>query len=122
MPLPNGLKTSLDGQTLCVSASHLLLWRAYPIKPDGSVGEGRVFFEPEGWPDRQPPDGFCLDEQGNLYLPGRGGVWVVKGSGTLIGFVPIKEFCSNATIGGPDNRTLYLTCDKKVYSLDLRVR
>lgn len=116
MPLPNGLKVSPDGRTLYVGDSHLRHWKAYPIRDDGTVGEGKVFFDPDT-SDRREPDGFALDAAGNLYLSGRGGCWVVSPAGKALGLIPIKEFCSNVTFGGPDGKTLYLTCDKKVYSV-----
>lgn len=121
MPLPNGVKTSPDGKTLYVSDSHLKLWRSYPIKDDGSVGEGKVFFNPDH-KDMREPDGLCVDEEGNLYFSGRGGVWVVNPEGKSLGHVPIKEFCSNCTFGGADGKTLYMTCQDKVYSLQMKVR
>ena len=39
-----------------------------------------------------------------------------------ITLIEVSEFCSNVTFGGPDGRTLFLTCSKKVYSLAMRVR
>jgi gluconolactonase len=121
MPVPNGLKTSIDGRTLYVGDSHERLWRSYPIHEDGTVGPGQVFFNPQT-DDMKEPDGFCLDEQGNLYLSGRGGVWVASPRGEALGLIPIAEFCSNATFGGADGKTLYMTCDKKLYSLEMTVR
>lgn len=120
MPVPNGLIASLDGRTLYVGDSHLALWRAYPISEDGTVGPGAVFFDPPT-DNRSPPDGMSIDEQGNLYFSGRGGVWVASPEGRSLGFIPVPEFCSNVTFGGPDGRTLYLTCDKKVYALAMNV-
>jgi gluconolactonase len=121
MPVPNGLKTSRDGRTLYVGDSHERLWRSYAIHDDGTVGPGKVFFNP-ATDDMREPDGFCLDEHGNLYLSGRGGVWVASPAGEALGLVAIAEFCSNATFGGADGKTLYMTCDKKVYSLRMNVR
>lgn len=121
MPLPNGLKTSLDGKTLYVGDSHELLWRAYPIQPDGTCGTGKVFFKPDT-ENKNSPDGFSIDERGNLYLSGCGGVWGVSPEGKSLGLIPIKEFCSNVSFGGPDGKTLYMTCSKKVYSLAMNVR
>lgn len=121
LPLPNGLKVSRDGGILYVSDSHLKLWRCYPVRPDGTVGPGRIFFDPDT-PDRSDPDGLTLDEAGNLYGTGRGGVWVVRPDGRPLGLIPIPEFCSNVTFGGPDGRTLYVTANRTVYSLAMRVR
>ena len=64
----------------------------------------------------------CSDAEGNLYFAMRGGVWVVTPEGNPLGLIPVPEFCSNVTFGGDDGRTLYLTCDKKVYALRMAVR
>ena len=120
-PLPNGIKTSLDGKTLYLSDSQQRLWRSFPILADGTVGEGRVLFNPET-ENKSEPDGLTLDEQGNLYLTGRGGVWCVTPEGKSLGLIAVKEFCSNVTFGGDDFDVLYITCAKKVYSLKMAVK
>ncbi|MFN0055751.1 MAG: alpha/beta hydrolase fold domain-containing protein, partial [Planctomycetales bacterium] len=71
---------------------------------------------------RQAPDGMSIDEHGNLYLSGSGGVWVVDKFGTALGLIPVPEFCSNVGFGGEDGRSLLLTCSKQVYSLAMKVR
>jgi hypothetical protein len=78
-----------------------------------------LFFKPKDWTG--VPDGFCLDSTGRLYLSAGNGVWVVESDGTPLGLIPLDTFCSNATFGGPDGRTLFLTCDKKLYSLAMQV-
>ncbi|MGE0606986.1 MAG: SMP-30/gluconolactonase/LRE family protein [Pirellulales bacterium] len=121
MPLPNGVIASNDAQTLYVGDSHERNWRAYPISDKGQVGPGRLFFDP-GNEDRREPDGMSIDEQGNLYLTGRGGVWVADPDGKALGLIPIVEFCANVTFGGDDGKTLYMTCQDKLYSLSMKVR
>ena len=121
MPLPNGVITSLDGKTLYVGDSHQAIWRSYPIKEDGTVGAGKTFLDPNT-ESKTAPDGMTIDERGNLYFSGRGGVWVAAPSGTSLGFIPVPEFCSNAAFGGEDGKVLFLTCSKKVYSLQMKVR
>ena len=121
MAIPNGVIASSDGSTLYVGDSHRKHWRAYPILPDGTLGPGRIFFDPDT-PDRNDPDGMTLDEKGNLYFTGRGGVWVVQPDGKPLGLIPVPEFCSNVTFGDQAGKTLYLTCKGKVYSLSMRVR
>jgi gluconolactonase len=120
MPLPNGVITSLDGKTLYVSDSHESSWRSYAIADDGKVNEGKVFFDPNT-ESRREPDGMTIDSDGNLYFTGRGGVWVVSPDGKSLGLIPTTEFATNATFGGVDGKTLYITCDKRVYSLQMRL-
>jgi gluconolactonase len=120
MPLPNGVIASLDGKVLYVSDSHERNWRSYAIAADGTLDEGKVFFDPKT-ENRREPDGMTIDASGNLYLTGRGGVWVVSKEGKSLGLIPTTEFCTNATFGGAEGKTLYLTCDKKVYSIEMTV-
>jgi len=120
MPLPNGVIASNDGSVLYVGDSERKMWRSYPIKADGTTGRGKDFFDP-GTKNMSSPDGMTIDERGNLYFTGRGGVWVASPKGKPVGFIPTKEFCANVTFGGGDGKTLYLTCNTKVYSLAMNV-
>lgn len=121
MQVPNGVIVSNDGKTLYVADDGPKNWRSYPISADGTVGPGRLFFDPPT-DNQSDPDGMSIDEQGNLYLSGRGGVWVVDKFGKSLGLIAIPEFCSNVTFGGEEGRTLYLTCSKQLYSLQMKVR
>lgn len=123
LKLPNGLEVSNDGQTLYVSDSFEKRIYSYPILPDGAVDQGRVkiFFDPLT-DNTNDPDGMCLDIEGNLYFAMRGGIWVVSAAGKVLGLIPVPEFCSNVTFGDLDGKTLYITCEKKVYSLAMNVK
>ncbi|MBI3830317.1 MAG: SMP-30/gluconolactonase/LRE family protein [Planctomycetes bacterium] len=121
LTLPNGIIASNDGKTLYVGDSFMKLWRSYPIKDDGTIGAGKIFFNPES-ENKADPDGMTIDEKGNLYFTGRGGIWCVSPEGKGLGFIPIPEFASNCTFGGEDGKTLYITCSKKLYALKLNVK
>ena len=116
---------SLDGHVLYVSEDGYgtgdKLWRSYPVGVDGTVGPGKVFFDPPT-SDRTDPDGMTIDSEGTLYLTGRGGIWAVCPDGRALGFVPTAEFCANVTFGGADGKTLFVTCNKTVYKLSMTVR
>jgi gluconolactonase len=123
MRIPNGLKVSNDGRRLYVADDGPMNWRVYSIQADGTVGPGRIFFDPPvPHAKRAPPDGMSIDEHGTLYLSGSGGVWVVDKYGTSLGLIAIPEFCSNVGFGGLEGKTLYFTCEKQVYSLEMKVR
>jgi serine/threonine protein kinase len=80
------------------------------------------------------PGNVLIDEHGRLYLSGSGGVWVVDKFGVSLGLIPVPDlvsadgktptpgFCSNVTFGGPEGKTLYLTCKEYLYSLAMTVR
>lgn len=121
MPAPNGLIVSADGRSLVVADSHLKWWRAYPIHDDGTVGAGRVFFISE-LAEPRDPDGMTIDERGNYYLTGGDGVWVVGPTGEARGMIPVPEFVSNVTFGGPSGNVLFMTCQDKLYRLQMQVR
>ncbi len=118
MTTPNGIIANAAGDRLYVSDSTEKLWRVYDINPDGSIGKGRVFFNPHS--DKPgAPDGMTIDSSGNLYLSGLGGVWIVSSEGKLLKMIAIPQIATNVTLGGADNRTLYITCKSKVYSISL---
>ena len=120
---PNGVEVSNDGKTLYVSDSFEKRIYSYPILSDGSVNQGevKIFFDP-ATDNMNDPDGMCADIEGNLYFAMRGGIWVVSPEGKSLGLIPVPEFSSNVTFGGADGKTLYITCDKKVYSLSMKVK
>lgn len=121
MAVPNGVILSPDGKTLYVSDSFKNHWRAYPVLPDGTVGPGKLFFQPDT-KNTNSPDGMTVDEKGNLYLTGRGGIWIVAPDGKLLQFIEFKEFCSNCAFGGEDNKTLFITASGKVFALKMKNR
>src|SRR5262245_10087714 len=124
MKLPNGVYVAKGGKFLYVSDSDGLDIRDYPFNAiNGDVDEkqGRVFFEAKT-ENKNAPDGMTMDERGNMYFTGRGGVWCVDPSGARLGFIPIPEFVSNCTFGGRDGRTFFMTCQDRVYKLAMNVR
>jgi gluconolactonase len=125
---PNGIMTSLDETKLYVAESSSSdntkkRWWVFPINPDGTLGSGTVFFKPSSPPATNDPDGMTIDEWGNLYFTGLGGVWIVSPTGQQLDMIPVATYnCSNICFGGPNGRTLYITCNVKVYSLAMTVR
>ncbi|MCJ7729795.1 MAG: SMP-30/gluconolactonase/LRE family protein, partial [Sedimentisphaerales bacterium] len=124
---PNGIITSLDETKIYVAESSSSditkkRWWVFPINADGTLGAGSVFFKPTSPPRTNDPDGMTIDEFGNLYLTGLGGVWIVSPTGQQLKRIQVTEDCANVCFGGPENKTLYITCNYKVYSLAMCVR
>ena len=60
-----------------------------------------------------------IDEEGNLYLCGRG-VTVVDKTGKQIDHIDVPEpWTANVCFSGPDRKTLFITASKSFYSIQL---
>lgn len=119
---PNGIAFSPDEQTLYVSDvdPKRAAWLAYDVQSDGTVGNGRVFFDATRW-RRDPffgPDGFKVDRHGNLFGARPGGVSVIASDGTLLGTIETGQPTSNLA-WGEDGKTLFITGGTSVYRLRL---
>jgi gluconolactonase len=71
--------------------------------------------------NNRDPDGMTIDERGNLYLTGLGGLYIVSPTGQELRRFPIPEQSNNVTFGGADYKTLYIACQDKIYSLAMEV-
>ncbi len=106
---PNGLCFSPDEKILYVNCSRERLVRAYDVKPDGSVGKGRLFHQFTS-PERGVPDGMKCDVEGNVWLTAPGGIWVFDPSGKTICRIKTPGFhATNLAFGDDDWKTLYIT-------------
>lgn len=114
MTRPNGIAFSPDERTLYVAQSDAkaAIWKAFPVKTDGSLGPGRVFYDVTASVGKLPgaPDGMKVDRDGNLFATGPGGVHVFAPDGTLLGRISTGERTANCA-WGDDGSTLYMTAD-----------
>ena len=93
----------------------------YRVQPDGSVTDGKLFYD--GTADTRPgaPDGMKVDEKGNLYCTGPGGIWVFSPEGKPLGTIVMPEKSANLAWGGPDRKTLYIAASTSVYRMRLMI-
>jgi sugar lactone lactonase YvrE len=104
----NGIDVSPDGKTLYVNESVQRGVWAFPIKPDGTLGERKLVkqFEDHGF------DGMRCDVEGNLYITryGKGTVVKLSPQGEVLKEIDVLgKQPSNLCFGGPDGRTVYVT-------------
>jgi gluconolactonase len=109
---PNGLAFSPDERILYVTQSDAkrAVIMAYPVRDNGTLGAGRVFFDttPLTKDLKGVPDGIKVDERGNVFTTGPGGVHVLAPDGTHLGRISLSVPVANLA-WGDDGRTLYLT-------------
>jgi gluconolactonase len=96
---------------------------AFSVLPDGTVGEGRLFFDatPRVAGNKGLPDGLKVDERGNLWTSGPGGILVISPEGKLLGVLNTGEATANCAWGN-DGRTLYITADSKLLRIRTQTR
>jgi len=136
--MPNGIVTSPDHQTLYLIEAHPDADRnrnilAFDLNQDGSVSNRRTHIN--FYPGRSG-DGMCIDSAGNLYvaaglhrtrktsetLDTRPGIHVVSPQGKLVAYLRTPEdTITNCAFGGPDLRTLYVTCGTLLLGIRTRI-
>ncbi len=113
MSMPNGLAFSSDETLLYVSDTgvthdpkgphHIC---AFEVADNGTqIGKRQSIIEVSPG----CPDGFRLDQDGNIWTSAADGVHCYDPAGTLLGKIYVPEVVSNLTFGGPDRNRLFIT-------------
>lgn len=114
MTRPNGIALSPDEKTLYVAQSDpgQAIWKAFPVKADGTLGNSRIFYDVTEYVGRRPglPDGLKVDQTGNLFASGPGGIYVFTANGKLLGLINTGERTANCGWGN-DGTMLYICAD-----------
>jgi gluconolactonase len=111
---PNGIGFSPDEKILYVAQSDPkhAIWMSFPVKDDGTLDKGSVFYDATKEVGKLPglPDGLTVDNDGNLWASGPGGIWVFAKDATLLGRINTGERTSNCCFG-ENGTTLFVTAD-----------
>ena len=122
LPRPNGIAFSPDEKYLYIADSGKKQWFRYRVQPDGSVTDGSVFLDGTTDTAEGGPDGIRVDEQGNLYGSGGGGVWIISPEGKHLGTIKVPERVSNVAWGDEDAHTLYITASTSIFRIKMKMR
>ena len=120
---PNGLAFSPDERHLYVGNWDLerkVLMR-YEVAESGALGTGEVFYDMTAAPGEDALDGVKVDQAGNVYACGPGGIWILSPQGAHLGTLRLPENPHNLAWGGGDGCTLYVTALTSVYRIRLGV-
>ena len=120
---PNGIAFSPDEKILYVANSDpkRKVWMKYDVQPDGSVKNGKVFFDVTSATENGLPDGMKVDAKGNLYCAGPGGIWVFSPQGKHLGTIMPGETPANCN-WGDDGNSLYITAETGLYRVRSAVK
>jgi gluconolactonase len=114
MTRPNGIAFSPDEKLLYVAQSDPdePIINVFDVNDDGTIVRGRVFFDAaELAKDKNNlglPDGLKVDDKGNLFATGPGGVLVISPAGKHLGTLRTGVATANCAWGG-NGSTLYIT-------------
>ncbi|MCG2462833.1 SMP-30/gluconolactonase/LRE family protein [Flavobacteriaceae bacterium F89] len=112
---PNGIIGSADGKILYIADIGAGKTYRYTIETNGHLSKKTLFAE-------MGSDGMTLDNRGNVYLTGKG-VTVFDKDGKQIEHIDVPEnWTANVTFGGKDQKTLFITASKSVYTLKMKVK
>jgi gluconolactonase len=115
---PNGLCFTADEKTLYINDTDRAHIRAFDVQDDGMIANGRVVAEGIGSGDLaigDLVDGMKLDERGNIYVTGPGGVCVFDPEGSQLGTIEVPENVGNINWGGPDWNWLFIAASTSMY-------
>jgi len=62
-----------------------------------------------------------VDQQGNIYSAGPGGVWIFSPQGRHLGTIHLPVPVANLAFGGADHKTLYIAASSYLYSIRVKV-
>ena len=119
MSRPNGIALSPDEKTLYVANSDpdKAIWMAFPIKADGTLGEGKLIHDAtadvKASPNKGLPDGMKVDAKGNIFATAINGVYVFSPDFTLLGRIVTNDKTANCG-WGDDGTVLYLCTNDKL--------
>jgi gluconolactonase len=123
---PNGIAFSPDEKVLYVAQSFpkKAVIMAYDVLADGSVKNGRVFFDMTAWVGKEKPglpDGLKVDVAGNLFATGPGGVVVLTPKAEHLGTIATGVPTANCAFGD-DGKTLYVTANTTLCRIRLATK
>ncbi len=126
LTFPNGIAFSPDEKTLYVAVSDPAkpVLMAYDVQADGSIANGRVFFDATELARRGGqglPDGMKVDRSGDVFLGGPGGILVINAAGKHLGTIVTGQITANCAFGD-DGTTLYMAANHDFMRVRLKTK
>ncbi|MGE5219454.1 MAG: SMP-30/gluconolactonase/LRE family protein [Chloroflexota bacterium] len=119
---PNGIAFSPNERYLYVGnwdPEKKIIMR-YEVGADAKLSNSKVFFDMTQAPGEDAIDGIKVDRQGNLYVSGPGGLWIISPEAKHLGTIIAPKHPHNLA-WGDDGKTLYLTAQGSLYRMSLNI-
>ena len=120
---PNGIAFSPDEKYLYVGnwdEKKKTVYR-YEVQTDGTIKNGKLFFDFTNFKGKDAIDGIKVDVEGNLYVSAPGGLQVLSKDGKHLGTIIVPQHVHNMAWGDDDGKTLYLCARSGLYRMRLNV-
>lgn len=125
---PNGIALSPDEKYLYVAnmeiiqvegeEQHDVYWMRYTLNENGRVVDRQIFFRAPDASLPGGPDGMKVDQNGNLFVTGPGGILVLDSTGNYLGTISLPIPATNLAFG-PAEREIFVTARSEVYRITL---
>ena len=120
---PNGLAFSPDEKFLYVNNwndKNKVILR-YDVHPDCTLTNSTLFFDMTNAPGNDALDGLKVDQKGNVYSTGPGGLWIISPEGKQLGLLKGPEDPHNMAWGDDDGKTIYITALTGIYRIRMNI-
>ena len=118
---PNGLCFSLDEKHLFVNDTDRGHIRMFDVQPDDTLANDRVWATLTG-EGIGVADGMKIDQEGNLYCAGPGGIHLFDAGANCLGVIRMPEHTTNLAWGDDDLHSLYVTAATSLYRLRIKTQ
>jgi gluconolactonase len=126
---PNGLAFSPGEKYLYVNNSAKMTITRFDVLRDDTIANPQLFIDESGenpdkihaLPSTGFPDGMKVDQKGNVYCTGPGGVWIISPDGKHQGTIQGLNHPTNIAFGDADGKSLYVVSRPGVYRIRVRI-
>ena len=122
---PNGIAFSPDENYLYVSnwditdIHNTKVIMRYEVAKDGSLTNGKVFFDMNKTDGDDALDGLKVDRNGYVFCSGPDGIWIISPAGKYLGRIKTPEHAANMA-WGDDGHSLYIAASSSIYKIKIR--
>lgn len=119
---PNGIGIFPGRKTMIISNSddRKKRWYLYDLTPNGSLANGRLFYDVSNEKGVGGCDGLKIDKAGNVFATGPGGIYIFTKAGKLIGKIKLNNVTAANCAFTPDGKTLFITATNYLLRVKLR--